>query len=175
MSDSPPPPGGHPSPAPFTLPVDPDVERAGSALRGARPIHVRPVSLALVFTGGALGTAAREALTLAFPPVHGIQFTVFAINIVGAFLLGLLLSSLAHHGPDLGQRRSMRLLLGTGVMGGFTTYSALTANSASLISDGASAIGILYALGTLILGAGATWVGIALAGARQRSANKEGR
>lgn len=132
------------------------------------PVHVRPEHVAVVFVGGAIGTAAREALSLALPPVHGIPYTVFGINVLGAFLLGVLLDALARRGRDHGRRRVLRLLLGTGVMGGFTTYSALATDSAALIAGGRAGPGIAYAMGTLLVGAGATWAGIALAAASHR-------
>lgn len=127
---------------------------------GIRPIHLRFRYLSLVFLGGVLGTAAREALSLAVPGVDGIPVAILAVNLAGAFLLGLLLESLARRGADHGARRLVRLLLGTGVMGGFTTYSALAADTALLLGDGRAGAGILYGLGTVLLGAAATWLGI---------------
>lgn len=150
------------------LPLDPDVEADQARTGEARPIHLRPSSLALVFAGGTVGTAAREALSLAIPALNGIPLTILAINVTGAFLLGVLLDALARRGPDLGRRRVLRLLLGTGFMGGFTTYSALAADSAALIGDGRAGAGILYALVTLVVGGAATWAGIAVAASVHR-------
>lgn len=134
----------------------------------ARPVHLRPSALLTVFAGGTLGTAAREALSLAFPPVDGIPVVIAVINVTGAFVLGVLLDSLIRGGPDHGRRRTLRLLLGTGVLGGFTTYSALTTGTAHLVGDGASGAGVGYALGTVLVGAAASWVGIAVAAAVHR-------
>ena len=150
------------------LPLDPDLDAAESASGAPRPIHLRPSALLLVFAGGTLGTAAREALSLAFPPVDGIPYAIFAINITGTFLLGLLLESLVRRGPDHGGRRRVRLLLGTGAMGGFTTYSALAADTARLIGSGSPAPGLAYGVGTVLIGAVATWAGIAIAAAFHR-------
>ncbi|MFT4212541.1 MAG: CrcB family protein [Microbacterium sp.] len=156
------------------LPIDPDVEVAQSA--GApRPVHLRPAYIAVVFAGGALGTAAREALSLAFPPADGIPFVILGINVAGAFLLGFLLDALVRRGPDEGTRRMLRLLLGTGVMGGFTTYSALAADAARLIGSGSALAGILYGLATVLVGAAATWAGIALAAATHRASRRADR
>ncbi|MFT4306846.1 MAG: CrcB family protein [Microbacterium sp.] len=135
----------------------------------ARPVHLRPASIAVVFAGGAVGTAAREALSLAFPPADGIPFVILGINVTGAFLLGFLLDALVRRGPDESTRRMLRLLLGTGVIGGFTTYSALAADAARLIGSGAVLAGILYGLATVLVGAAATWAGIALAAAAHRA------
>ncbi|AXH97360.1 CrcB family protein [Ornithinimicrobium avium] len=130
-----------------------------------RPSHLRPSHLGLVLVGGTVGTGAREALTLALPPVDGVPWTVLGINVGGALLLGLLLDPLARRGPGSGGARTLRLLLGTGALGGFTTYSALATATATLVGDGRPATGLVYAAATLLLGALATWAGVALAAA----------
>lgn len=147
--------GGDPA-----LPIDPDVDVEDVAT--GTPVHLRPALIALVFVGGAAGVAAREGLCLAFPAVNGISYTILAINVVGAFLLGVLLESLARRGPDHGRRRTQRLLLGTGFMGGFTTYSTLATDTAQLIGDGRVGAGTGYGLATVLVGAAATLAGIAV-------------
>ncbi|MGY5764282.1 fluoride efflux transporter FluC [Brachybacterium sp. DNPG3] len=142
-----------------------------------RPAHRRPGILALVLVGGAAGTAARALIGEALPPQGGIPVAVLAVNVLGAFLLGLLLDGLARRGPDQGRRRHLRLLLGTGFMGGFTTYSALAADSARLIGEGRAGAGIGYALTTVLVGAVATVAGIALStalSARRPASTEEG-
>lgn len=131
----------------------------------ARPAHLRPSSLALVFVGGTIGTGIREALSLAFPPVDGVPYAILGVNLVGAFLLGVLLDALARRGPDTGRLRAARLLLGTGVLGGFTTYSALAADTAALLGGGSVATGALYGVGTVLVGGVASWAGMAAAAA----------
>ncbi|WP_208378919.1 fluoride efflux transporter FluC [Cumulibacter soli] len=133
-----------------------------------RPIYLQGWALALVFIGGTFGAGTREALTLAFGTDSQIPWVIFAINLTGALLLGVLLDSLARRGPDHGRRRGLRLLIGTGFMGGFTTYSTLAAGTASLLRSGAITAGIGYAMGTVLLGAVATWVGVALAARAHR-------
>ncbi len=133
-----------------------------------RPVHLAWSSILLVLVGGTAGTAAREALSLAIPPVGGIPVAIFLINIVGALLLGSLLEALSRRGPDAGRRRSLRLLLGTGFAGGFTTYSALAVDTGVLLAGGDAFVGVLYALATVAVGALATVTGIALAASRHR-------
>ncbi len=130
-----------------------------------RPLHLRPRFIALVAAGGVVGTALREGSTLVFPtPSGGFPFIVFAINLLGAFALGALLEFLTRTGPDVGWRRDLRLGVGTGVIGGFTTYSAFAGDTALLIAADSPGLAVLYALGTVSLGAVATSLGILVAG-----------
>lgn len=138
-----------------------------------RPVHLHWRYLGLVALGGALGTAAREGLTLAVPGIGRFPSTVFAINVAGGFLLGLLLEALVRRGADQGGRRAIRLLVGTGVLGGFTTYSTLATETASLLGARAVALAATYAVATVVVGAGATALGIVVAAAGHR--NREAR
>ena len=143
------------------LPADSDTEVDDTPAGAVRPSHLRWSHLGLVAAGGALGTAGREALSLAHPAAAGgFPVTTFLINAVGAFLLGFLLEYLTRGGPDEGHRRSLRLLLGTGVLGGFTTYSALATDTAVLTS-GSTGLAFGYAAATLVVGVVASTVGIA--------------
>jgi CrcB protein len=133
-----------------------------------RPLHLRPWSLGLVFAGGGVGTAGRAVLSTAVPAPGGVPVVVVAINIVGAFALGLLLARLLRSGPDAGPRRDLRLLLGTGVLGGFTTYSTLATDTVTLLAAGRVGAGAGYALATLVLGLPAALLGLHWGGSRRR-------
>ncbi|PZE63706.1 MULTISPECIES: CrcB family protein [unclassified Curtobacterium] len=133
-----------------------------------RPVHLRPAAVALVALGGAVGTAARALLAEALPAVDGISWTILGINVVGAFCLGVLLEDLARRGPDVGRRRTVRLVVGTGVLGGFTTYSTLADDTARLLDAGRWGAGSGTALLTVLLGLVAAVAGIALAAALRR-------
>jgi CrcB protein len=98
------------------------------------------------------------------PTVAGVAVVIVGINIGGAFLLGLLLETLTGRGVDTGRRRQLRLLFGTGLLGGFTTYSALATDTSLLLAEDRMGTALLYALGTVVIGALASWAGI-LAGA----------
>ncbi|WP_453984894.1 fluoride efflux transporter FluC [Brevibacterium casei] len=139
----------------------------------SRPVHLRASFLGLALLGGTLGTAAREAFSLTIPSLSGIPVAIFGINLLGAFLLGLLLEALVRLGPDEGLRRRLRILVGTGFMGGFTTYSALAVDTAGLLSEGRIGTGIGYGLATVILGGMATWAGIVLGSLTRRSGAPE--
>lgn len=133
-----------------------------------RPPHVTPTYLLLVFIGGMSGTLARFGLAGALPTPAGLPLGIFLINIAGAFALGLLLEALAQHGPDEGRRRAIRLLLGTGFLGGFTTYSALAVDSALLLDSGRVVEGIAYLAGSVLLGLVVTAAGIAVSARTRR-------
>ena len=94
----------------------------------AVPVHLRWQALALVALGGAIGTGAREALALTWPaPPDGVPWTIAAINVRGAFVLGVLLEALGRRGPDEGRRRALRLFAGTGVLGSVVAGAAAAA------------------------------------------------
>jgi CrcB protein len=132
------------------------------------PVHLRWSSLGLVALGGAAGTGVREALALTWPaPAGGFPLTILLINVVGAFALGALLEALARRGPDEGRRRGIRLLVGTGVLGGFTTYSSLATDAAALTGP-ALGTALAYAGITLVAGATASVAGIATGAALHR-------
>jgi CrcB protein len=117
-----------------------------------RPPHLRWGFIALVALGGAIGTTVRALLAAAFPAHDGISWAILAINVVGAFCLGFLLDALARRGPDVGRRRAVRLFVGTGVLGGFTTYSTLADDTAQLLDLGRWTAGSGYALLSVVLG-----------------------
>jgi len=140
------------------------VTTAGQGSR-AHPAYRQPGILALVAAGGAAGTLARALVEQVFPARAGQwPWATFVINVTGAFLLGLLLQTLALGGPDTGWRRSARLGLGTGVLGGFTTYSTFaveTIRSPALLA-------ITYAVATVLLGGLAAAAGMRVAQRRAR-------
>lgn len=119
--------------------------------------------LGLVALGGALGTLARYLLNELVGEKVGFPLGVLIINLSGALLLGVLLEALALRGPDTGMRRKSRLLLGTGVLGGYTTYSLLAADIALMLDRGQLLGGVAYGAATLILGGIAGWLGIVAA------------
>lgn len=120
-----------------------------------------PVALALVIVGGAIGVAARAALVV--PLGSGMHPLVVpavtaAINLIGSFLLGLLVGRLGDRRPGL------RLLLGTGVLGGFTTYSAFAVHAVTTFTA-APVVGVALIAVVLFGGVLAAAAGLRLAGA----------
>jgi CrcB protein len=142
--------------------IDPDSD---SMPADQGPVHRHLWALAVVFVGGAAGTAVRYVIEEQLPHSASQWPTAtFGINIAGAFVLGLLLESLVRGGPDAGVRRRLRLLLGTGFCGAFTTYSTFALETVDGIRGGFTGLAMAYAVVSVILGILAAWAGIALAG-----------
>ncbi|WP_448630356.1 fluoride efflux transporter FluC [Cellulomonas soli] len=134
-----------------------------------RAAHLTPSLILLVGLGGALGTGARYALTSAAPvPDGGWPAATFTENLLGAFLLGLLLESLVRRGPESTGIRRLRLTLGTGVLGGFTTFSTLAIEVERLGAAGHVGTALTYALASVVLGF-LTALGGVLLGARRHA------
>jgi fluoride exporter len=141
-----------------------------------RQIHLRASYLAVVWFGGTLGTGCRyligRAMSARPVPAPRAWFDdfplgTFLINIVGAFVLGILLERLSHAGADRGRRRLLRLLVGTGFLGGFTTYSALATDTVGLVRDGRLSLAVGYAFGTALVGVVAAFGGVLVAARRR--------
>ncbi|WP_077488138.1 CrcB family protein [Sinomonas mesophila] len=118
-------------------------------------------ALALVFVGGVAGTLCRWVLGETLPAPGGWPLPTLLINLAGAVALGALLESLARRGPDAGARRLVRLGLGTGFLGAFTTYSALALDGMRLLLAGRVLEGAGYLAATVLGGAAATLAGVA--------------
>ena len=142
------------------LPGDPDLEVDEDSAGGPLPVHLTLTAIGLVFAGGTLGVLARAGLDRAFPTGAGFPTTTFVINVVGALALAILIEALALRVPDAGSRRALRLVFGTGLLGGFTTYSALAVQTDALLRSGQIPTAIVYAVGTVGLGLVASIAGI---------------
>lgn len=135
-----------------------------------RPPETRVADVVLVFVGGMLGTLARYGALLAVPPWGAVPGATIGINVVGAFLLGWLVEAVGRRGESP-RSRAVRLFAGTGVLGGFTTYSALAVDTDGLLIMGEVASGLLYAGATVLLGAAASVAGILVGTATGRRAS----
>lgn len=140
----------------------------------SRPPHLQPGLVALVGLGGAVGTLARFGLTRALPAGGGWPAATFVANLVGAFLLGLLLEALVRRGPEDETRRRLRLALGTGVLGGFTTFSAMAIEIERLGAAGNAFLGTAYGLVSIMAGVACAAAGVALAARRHDQRGRPG-
>jgi fluoride exporter len=118
-------------------------------------------TLAVISAGGVLGALARYGLTAAFPaPAGRFDWAVFAINVTGCFLIGIVVvlvteSRRAHH--------LIRPFLATGVLGGFTTFSTYIVGIQRGLIAGAPHTALIYAAATPVTALAAAWAGIRLA------------
>lgn len=149
------------------LPTDSDIEVGDDRVHPSLVTVHRLRSVAWVGLGGAFGAGVRYLITQS--GVLSVPWVTMPINIVGALLLGVLLEDLAGRGADHGWRRTIRLLLGTGFLGGFTTYSTLAVDTDLLLRQGLWGSAAAYAGGTLLIGAVASFLGIVLASRLRRS------
>ena len=117
-------------------------------------------SIFLVMTGGALGAAMRFGMSRALPAGSGWPYGTFAVNIVGGFAMGVLAAWLLRGGNAA---EPLRLFLGVGVLGGFTTFSAFSLEMAQMVERGQGMLAGGYALASVILALGAVFAGMMLA------------
>lgn len=115
--------------------------------------------LLLVCAGGAVGAGARYLLTVWLARVAGVAFPwgTLAVNVTGCFLLALLVQT----GTTLSE--DLRIALATGVLGGFTTYSAFNYDATAYLMTGDTwTKGALYMLVTVVGSFAAGLAGLAL-------------
>ena len=116
----------------------------------------------LVAVGGAVGSVARHLVSVAslrlFGP--GFPYGTLIVNLVGAFVMGVFIEILARR---FGGSTDLRLLIATGVLGGFTTFSSFALDTAVLWERGELVSSFVYVAVTLILGLAALFLGLGLA------------
>jgi len=125
-------------------------------------------ALALVALGGGFGAACRYLLSAALMrgAVSGFPFATWLVNVSGCFLIGLWAGLAARYAWLNGD---LRLLLVTGVLGGFTTFSAFGLESLHLLRRGEWLLAGLYVGGSVMIGLGMVLLGWWLgAGTQQR-------
>jgi CrcB protein len=108
----------------------------------------------LVMMGGALGAAARYHMGGVFGRGAAFPWGTLAVNILGGMLMGVLVA----RRPS----ESMRLLLGVGVLGGFTTFSAFSLETVSLLEGGAAALAFAYVAASVLGACLALWIGLSV-------------
>lgn len=115
----------------------------------------------LVMSGGALGAAMRYGLSRALPlTAGGWPWATFAANILGGLAMGVL-AAWVLRGDNSAE--PLRLFVGVGVLGGFTTFSAFSLEMAQMIERGQGVMAASYALASVLLALGALFAGLALA------------
>ncbi len=120
------------------------------------------MSYLIVFCGAGLGGMARHGvnqLALRAGGLAGFPVGTLAINIVGSFAMGLVVGWFAMRGEAPQQ---LRLFLTTGIIGGFTTFSAFSIETAVLYERGALGAAAAYVVGSVLFSLGAVFAGLAV-------------
>ena len=115
--------------------------------------------------GGFIGSMARSGVSMAIGPIAPGRFpwATFAVNCLGCLLIGLLVGTFSR--PAVPE--SVRLFLVTGILGGFTTFSAFGLESVALLRRGETGLAALYILGSVAVGIAAVWLGLRLTSAAE--------
>jgi fluoride exporter len=115
----------------------------------------------LVFIGGGLGATLRHIVNIICPRLFGTAFPyhTFIINITGSSVMGLIAGYLALKGEA---SQPWRLFLMTGILGGYTTFSAFSLDAALLYERGELGLAALYVLGSVVLSIAGLFAGLAL-------------
>ena len=135
----------------------------------SRPPHRRLLLVLAVGAGGALGTGARHGLAELVPTVAGWPLATLTANLIGAFLLGMLLEALLRRGAETPRGMLLRLGAGTGALGGFTTFSSLALETERLLAGGAAGQALAYVGISLFCGFLACLAGTVLAARGRRA------
>jgi fluoride exporter len=109
-------------------------------------------TLSLVALGGAIGSVLRYLMVAAI----GASWGTAAVNVLGSFLIGVLF-------VGLGARDGWQLFLMTGLLGGFTTFSAFSLDALKLLDTGGPLQAAIYVLGSVTLSLAAVALGVAIA------------
>ncbi|MEA3025787.1 MAG: fluoride exporter [Alphaproteobacteria bacterium] len=115
----------------------------------------------IVFLGGGIGAALRHSVNLLSARLFGTTFPWHTLieNVTGSLVMGLLAAYFALKG-DASQH--WRLFLTTGILGGYTTFSAFSLDTVLLYERGETALAVLYVLASVALAIGGLFAGLAL-------------
>lgn len=113
----------------------------------------------LVFLGGGAGSVLRYLISRAMATPAGFPLGTFSVNILGSLIIGLVMG-LSLRNNLLSS--NLILLLATGFCGGFTTFSAFALENQALLRSGHFLHFGIYAIGSVVLGVGAIFLGIYL-------------
>lgn len=114
----------------------------------------------VVFVGAGIGGALRHGVNLAAARWlgYGFPFGTLIVNVLGSFLIGFLAGYFAYR---TGVSQHLRLFLTTGLLGGFTTFSAFSLDVALLVERHSYALAALYVIGSVGLAVGGLFLGLA--------------
>lgn len=114
-----------------------------------------------IATGGAIGAVTRHYLNSFLSGILGTGFPygIFAANIIGSVLMGVLIAYFALAGEA---SQTVKAFLAVGILGGFTTFSTFSLDTVLLIERGQMGLAALYVAGSVVLAVGGLFVGMVL-------------
>ncbi|WP_369244212.1 fluoride efflux transporter CrcB [Streptomyces sp. R41] len=134
------------TPAPVRMPA----RRAASPWRGQGPV------VAMVALGGAVGATARYGAAQLWPvQTGGFPWTTFWVNVIGCAVIGAFMVVIT---DVWAAHRLVRPFFGTGVLGGFTTFSTYAVDIQKLLDAGHPGTGLAYLAATLLAALAAVWL-----------------
>ena len=115
----------------------------------------------IVFLGGGIGAALRHGVNLTAARALGTAFPygTFAVNVIGSLAMGLLAAYFAFKGDAT---QHWRLFFTTGVLGGFTTFSAFSLDAVLLYERGEAGLAALYVVASVAISIAGLFAGLAL-------------
>ncbi|MER7967516.1 CrcB family protein [Streptomyces sp. NPDC096080] len=135
-------------------PTDPDVDLHVPAQRRELRRGQWPI-IAAVAAGGAVGACARYGAALLWPTAAGaFPWTTFWVNVIGCGVIGVFMVIIT---DVWAAHRLVRPFFGTGVLGGFTTFSTYAVDIQRLVDGGHATTGLLYLAATMIAALTTVW------------------
>lgn len=136
------------------FPVDPDVTREVDV----PPPRIHTAVVGAVALGGALGALGRWTVAEALPHENGqFPWDTLLTNVIGCLLIGALMVLVIERWP---QHAMVRPFFGTGILGGFTTFSTYAVDTRTLVAGDHPALAAAYLFGTLLAGLVAVVAGL---------------
>ncbi|MGR3874482.1 fluoride efflux transporter CrcB [Streptomyces graminifolii] len=139
----------------------PEAESLRTREQAPRPSVWQGPVVAVVALGGAIGAVARYAASLWWPARDGgFPWTTFGINVVGCAVIGVFMVVIT---DVWAAHRLVRPFFGTGVLGGFTTFSTYAVDTQKLVDAGHPRTALAYLAATLFAALAAVWLGVTAA------------
>ncbi|CAL9362035.1 fluoride efflux transporter CrcB [Streptomyces sp. enrichment culture] len=127
----------------------------------AAPRHGQAPVVTAVAVGGAIGATARYAASVLWPAHSGgFPWTTFWVNVTGCAVIGVFMVLVTEARTV---HRLVRPFFGTGVLGGYTTFSTYAVDIQRLLDDGRPAIAFAYLAATLLAALAAVWLAVTAA------------
>jgi CrcB protein len=123
-------------------------------------MNITPLAVVLVGVGGAAGSSLRYIVSslIQSQTTSGFPFGTLQVNVIGCFIIGLLIGSTMSAPIKINE--NLRLLFATGFCGGFTTFSAFSAETVALVDKGEMGLAVTYISISVLMGLAATFAGI---------------